>query len=102
MKHSGSARFALTLLACLACPIAGNALRCPPGKREECGRCIPIPDVHHFEKKSEPQFESLGTRSEPRFETRISPDAETSVKPNSETAAPADPPRHDPVKARDR
>jgi hypothetical protein len=100
MKHSGSARFALTLLACLACPIAGNALTCPPGQREESGRCIPIPDVHHFEKKSEPQFESFGTKSEPRFETRISPDAETSVQPNSETAAPADPPRHDPVKAK--
>jgi hypothetical protein len=112
MKHSGSGRLILALLACLACPIAGNALTCPPGEREEAGRCIPIPSPPHFENKIAPSFgrekgggsnfERFEKKSGPGFHTGVAPDTETRVRPNTETAAPSAAPtetRHDAVRA---
>src|SRR5271157_4471981 len=53
-------RFALVLLACLVCPVAGNALICPPGEREEAGRCVPASGgAPHFEKRMTPEFKRM-------------------------------------------
>jgi hypothetical protein len=73
MEQTAFGRFALALLACLACPITASALTCPPGEREVSGRCVPDP-VPHFEKKSGPGFDA---RIEPRSAPRIQPEFET-------------------------
>jgi hypothetical protein len=81
MEHRGLRRGALALLACLVCPITGHALTCPPGQREEAGRCVPI-RVPHSYKKSAPGFN--GKTVKPEGET-IRPDTATRTPIDSET-----------------
>lgn len=50
MNHKGLRRFALAMLSCLACPVAGHALTCPPGQIEVNGRCIPR-QPHSYHRK---------------------------------------------------
>jgi hypothetical protein len=107
MKHSRSARFTLALLAYLACPIAGNALICPPGQRLESGRCVPIPETHFdskagFDKKSwHHHFESYEQKSGSVFDTKIVPtDAPTILPTEAPTENPAGTSTSNPAKAR--
>jgi len=91
LNHRALSRFALTLLSCLACPIAGHALTCPPGEIEVDGRCIPL-QPHRYEKRIAPAAEPASRpRSEievVRPETQIRPEAEIKIiPPNIESKA---------------
>ena len=88
MEQRALYRFTLALLACLAWPIAGNALTCPPGEREEAGRCVPASGAPRFEKRIAPESDNFRKKTAPEFETfekktgsgsapRLAPDVET-------------------------
>jgi hypothetical protein len=83
MEHRALRRCVLALLACLVCPITGHALTCPPGQREEAGRCVPIRTPHSYSyKKSAPGFN--GKIVKPGGEA-IRPDTATKTPTDSET-----------------
>jgi hypothetical protein len=107
MNHKGLRRFALALLSCLACPVAGHALTCPPGQIEVNGRCIPLqPHSYHrkftapVETGVRPEIEVIRPEAEsrsappsvedkanqPRYETR-----KQSLPPAAPSAPPASP-----------
>jgi hypothetical protein len=83
MQQKVLSRFALALLACLICPITSSALTCPPGEREEAGRCVPVAD-HHFGKKIEYEFDEKTTK--PDFETKTQPDSGTRIQTDTGTS----------------
>ena len=56
MNHKGLRRFALALLSCLACPVAGHALTCPPGQIEVNGRCYQQERSNEKPRKPQQRF----------------------------------------------
>jgi hypothetical protein len=90
MNHKGLRRFALALLSCLAFPVAGHALICPPGQIEVNGRCIPL-QPHSYDHKFAPPPQT-GVRPEievirPEAEIRAAPPSfeHKNIQPNVES-----------------
>jgi hypothetical protein len=96
MEQRALHRFILALLACLAWPIAGNALTCPPGEREEAGRCVPASGAPRFEKRIAPESDNSGKKTAPKFETfekKTGSGSAPRIAPNVETKSQQPPPR---------
>lgn len=64
MEQKRLCRFALVLLASLACPISAHALICPPGQKEVSGRCVAVQRHHHW-NGSGPAADIVVPRSAP-------------------------------------
>ena len=102
MEQKALHRFALALLACLACPIASNALTCPPGEREEAGRCVPASGAPHFEKRIAPPIENSGRKTVPEiqtFEKKAGSDSAPRIAPDVEAKSQNRPPPRLPSEA---
>jgi hypothetical protein len=90
MNHKGLRRLVLAMLSCLACPVAGHALTCPPGQIEVNGRCIPQ-QPHSYHRKFTAPVET-GVR--PQSEV-IRPEARSGPAAPSVEGKASRPPAHD-------